>query len=309
MRILLITGDRERHLNTNFYDMFYELSKIAELTIWHAPGEIKEILNSLKLQPDFIFINEYGELAPKVTGLSSLSIPYGVLLHDLHHRIDLRKESLRRDNVQHIFSISRDKFFEWYPEFAEQFHWLPHPVNTDIFKDYQLAKDINYLIMGVVSVKGLYSLRYKMLMAMQNKPGFVFHEHPGYRRFTAEEKSRLFFGERYAREINRAKMFLTCGSKYNYSLSKYYEVLACNTLLLAPATQELYDLGFVPEENFVAVTESNFEEKAEYYLQHEEERLAIARQGYEMVRARHSAVQRAKEMVDIITGILGQQQS
>jgi spore maturation protein CgeB len=109
-------------------------------------------------------------------------------------------------------------------------------------------------------------------------------------------------------EINRAKIFFTCDSVYHYPVAKYFEVLACKTLLLAPASRELTDLGFIPGVNFVSIDESNFEEKAEYYLRHEEERLQIATKGYEMVHARHTTARRAAEFADILETILRQEQ-
>ncbi len=89
-----------------------------------------------------------------------------------------------------------------------------------------------------------------------------------------------------------------------YPVAKYFEVLACNTLLLAPYFEELDDLGFIPGVHFVEADEHNFEEKAHYYLNHEQERLKIALRGYEMVRARHSSPQRAAEVLAVIKQII-----
>ena len=81
-------------------------------------------------------------------------------------------------------------------------------------------------------------------------------------------------------------------------------MLACNTLLLATASKELFDLGFIPGEHFVPIDEDNFEEKAQYYLEHESERLKIAQQGYEMVREKHSTVKRAADFKEIINNMI-----
>ncbi len=126
--------------------------------------------------------------------------------------------------------------------------------------------------------------------------------HAGCRNF--EDDENAFVGEKYARELNRAKIFFTCDSKYQYPVPKYFEASACKTLLMASESKELKDLGFEPGINFVAIEEQNFEEKAKYYLHHEEERLKIARQGYEMVHSRHSTVKRAMEMAAIIENII-----
>jgi spore maturation protein CgeB len=105
-------------------------------------------------------------------------------------------------------------------------------------------------------------------------------------------------------EINRAKIFFTCDSIYKYPVNKYFEVLACKTLLLASDSPELYDLGFRSGDNFVAINKHDFLEKAEYYLRNDDERKRIANNGYMLVRKRHSTATRAKELTKMIIKIL-----
>ncbi len=306
MKLLVTSGDFKHHLTPNFHYLLEELSRLTDLTVWYQSGDIQDILSELGFVPDFIFINEYGETnSPKITGLSGLSIPFAAALHDLHYQIPERNRSLGQDKVQHIFSIGRDKFYEWYPNHTNRLCWLPHHVNTNIFKDYGLNKEIDYLMMGAVHPR-VYPLRYKILNRMKNVTGFIYHQHPGYRFFNHDDQA--YVHEKYAREINRAKIFLTCGSVWGYPLAKYYEVLACKTLLLAPVCSELGDLGFIPGVHYVDINEYNFMTKAEYYLQHEAQRMAIVQQGYEMVQTRHSTRKRAQELLDMIAGILKQYQ-
>ncbi|MEN6324664.1 MAG: glycosyltransferase [Syntrophomonas sp.] len=302
MKVLVTTGDFSHYLSPNFHYLLVELAKLVELTVWYEPGDIQEIIARLESPPDFIFINEFGETnTPKITGLGSLSIPFAVALHDLHYQIAERKEAINRLNVQHVFTLYRDSFYEWYPELAEKLHWLPHHANTDVFKDYGLPKNIDYLFMGAVH-QGVYPLRYRIQQKMKGKPGFVYHEHPGYRNY--DDSDDALVGRNYAREINRAKMFLTCNSRYRYTLAKYFEIMACNTLLLAPNSKELEDLGLIAGVHFVPINEADFEEKAEYYLHHEKQCLEIARQGYETVQQHHSTSRRAAQLVAMIEDIL-----
>ena len=68
--------------------------------------------------------------------------------------------------------------------------WFPHHVNTEVFKDYQLPKDIDLLLMGDVLPR-LYPLRNRILQVMKDKPGFVYHEHPGC--VTTQKKKERYF--------------------------------------------------------------------------------------------------------------------
>ncbi|MCL6547536.1 MAG: glycosyltransferase [Alicyclobacillus sp.] len=181
--------------------------------------------------------------------------------------------------------------------------WLPHWANTEVYRDYGLPKDIDLLLMGATT-GWVYPLRLRMLETLSGRAGFVHHPHPGYQRFSPAEREQVYIGERYAREINRAKIFLTCDSVFHYPLMKYFEVPACNTLLFAPGSREVEDLGFIPGQHFVAIDEHDFLDKIDYYLAHPDERDRIARQGCELVHARHSLAVRARELVHMIEDIL-----
>ncbi|MEN6325071.1 MAG: glycosyltransferase [Syntrophomonas sp.] len=307
MEILVTTGNFENYVSPDFHYLMIELGKISNLTIWYEPGNIHEILNHLLIKPDFILINEFGETnTPKITGLSSLTIPYGIYVYDIHYQIEARKQAIAQEKVRHVFSHYRDKFYLWFHDYAAKMRWLPQHANLEVFKDYGLPKDIDYLLMGAVGER-VYPLRYKIVETMKNRPNFVYHEHPGFKYFAQDDDA--YVGVKYAREINRAKLFLTCDSIYQYPIAKYFEVPACKTLLLAPFSKELADLGFIPGVNFVSIDEYDFLEKAEYYLNHETERSEIAEQGYQMVRSRHSTVKRATELLAMIEEIVRNEKS
>lgn len=304
MKLLVTTGNFESYLTPNFHNLLKELNKMVDLSVCYESGDISQIIKSCNKKPDFIFINEFGETnSPNITGLASLKIPFGVLLHDLHYNIQIRKELLSREKVKNIFTLYRDKFYEWYPEFWKLLKWLPHQVDTNTFRDYGLNKEIDCLMMGAIH-PWVYPLRYKVFNTMKDKDGFVYHNHPGYSNFTEEDKKTLFIGERYAREINRAKIFITCNSRYNYPLAKYFEALASKTLLLAPSTREIEDLGLLPGIHFVAINEDNYIKQIDYYLEHDKEREQIAEQGYELVHHKHSTKKRAEQLLEYIKDIL-----
>lgn len=303
LKLLFITCNFQKYTERNTYYLSQELSKICDLALWYKPGNINSILKRIPFEPDFILLNDLKETrCPTVTGLKDLKIPYGIIMHDIHYKMDKRKKFIHQNNVKFIFTIYKKAFKKRYSRYSGKVYWLPHFVNIAIFKDYGLEKKIDYLMMGKMA--DYYPLRVKMYRKMRNKDGFVYHAHPGYRNINESNTKNIFVGEYYAREINRAKMFLTCDSIFHYPLIKYYEVLACKTLLLAPSSQELKALGFIPGVNFVSVNKDNFLKKANYYLHHKEERLRIAQAGYKMVRDKHSCQIRAKQLIDMIHDIV-----
>ncbi|MGE5450203.1 MAG: glycosyltransferase [Methanomassiliicoccales archaeon] len=306
-KLLFITCDFQHYTERNTFYLTEELAKNFSLALWHWPGRINDILQQIPFKPDFILLNDMKETrCPDITGLAELIIPWGIIVHDLHYEVAERRKLMKQNRVRNIFSIYRDAFRQRFPEFASRMRWLPHFVNTELFKDYQLTKDHNWLMMGKIA--SYYPLRQKMYRTMKGKNGFVYYPHPGYRQISDDKEKGILVGERYAREIGRAKMFLTCDSIFHYPLIKYYEVLACKTLLLAPASRELRDLGFVPGIHFVAIDQSNFKRKAYYYLQHVKERQRIAEAGYRMVHNKHSAIIRANQLCKMIGDIIAEEQ-
>lgn len=301
LKLLFITRDFTKYVERNTHYLINELAKITNLSVWHEAGNIHNILKQMPTEPDFILLNDLKESrCPEISGLSTLNCPFGIIMHDLHYKVEKRKKFIEDNDVQHIFSIYRDPFLRKYPKYQDRLHWLPHFFNPEIFTDYGLPKAIDWLLMGEVAY--YYPLREKIVEQLSTRPEFVWHQHPGYRNINDGEK--VFVGVDYAKEINRSKIFLTCDSILHYPIIKYYEVLACNTLLLAPCPKELLDLGFIPGKHFVEINEHNFLEKAEYYLTHEEERKKIAEQGYNMVHQNHTTQIRASQLVEMIQTIL-----
>jgi len=301
MKLLVITSNPAQYGISSFDYLLHEVAQLVDIKIWTEAGDIKEILRDINFKPDFILINEFGEgYTPIISGLGQLLIPWGIYLSDLNYQINLRKKEIAELNIRHIFSRYRDKFYEWYPQFYDRLLWLPQQFNPSIFKDYGLKKDIDYLFMGWVEEKK-HPLRHKIIDALKDKPGFVSEVYQDCHNIWAEERHKMQQAPYYARQINRAKIFLTCDSVCRYPLATYYEVLACNCLLLAPWSREIEDLGFINGKHFIAINEyDNLAEKAEYYLHHDRERLAIARQGHDMVHSVHTTRIRATELVSLI---------
>lgn len=304
INLLLIAKDTSNYVDKNFYFLEQELAKSTNLTIWRNSGNISHIMKKISKKLDFILLlNDIGNrMFPVVKGLASINIPTGLIVNDVHRFKELRRRYIRKNNIRHIFSVVREKFYENYPEYIDKMEFHPHFVNTDIYKDYGLKKDINLLMMGAVNY--FYPLRQKILYSYKEDTNFVYHDHPGYRNFNMDEENQIYIGEKYAKEINRSKIFFTCPSILNYPVKKYFEVLACKSLLLAPTFKELEDLGFIPGTHFISIDENNFKEKAAYYLANEIERNKIVEQGYLFAHQTHSVKIRAQQLVHKIESIL-----
>ena len=296
INILYSTVNRSNHVIRYGEYFKRELLKRSDvnLHVIEEDGHLDDILKIVPFTPDFIFFDDFTK-NHTMSGLPYVKIPKGVLYWDLHRTQDEFRIFVWKNKIDLVFSFYRDTFADYFPEFADRFRWLPNHVNPEEFKDYGLKKEIDFLLMGAILQK-VYPLRAQIAREMAGIKGFVHHPHPGYRDLSTGEDE--FVGESYAREINRAKIFFTDDSVFKYPIAKYFEVPACNTLLLAPGSRELKDLGFVDGLTFVEINEHNYFAKAMYYLEHEDERLAIARRGCDMVRNNHATPIRARQFIN-----------
>lgn len=306
LNVLFIAVDTSQQLHRIYYYLEKELDRTVNLFIWRKSGHIEYILNLLPVKIDFIlYLNDIGrQIEPTIYGLSRIDIPTGLFVNDVHRFEKLRRNYISKHKISHLFTVSRDKFIKHYPEFSSKMEWFPHFVNTEIFRDYGIKKHINLLMIGAVNE--LYPLRQKIIKSYKGNPSFVYRKHPGYQTFNNHDEYQYFVGDNYVKELNRAKIVFTCPSVFYYPVIKYFEVLACKTLLLAPTFPELEDLGFIPGYHFVPINEDNFMDKATYFMENEAERQQIAEQGYQFIRKDHSVETRAKQLVRSIRNIIDQ---
>lgn len=300
-------------------DMIRALETYANVHYWYTDGHIKDILKTLAIQPDFIFHYDiawnYG-LAPKIEGFNEIDIPTGCFVIDLHWKPEERIKYIEDNRIDLIFSVSKHPFLNTFPQFKEKLRWIPWSINPKIMKDWGKKKDIDSLLMGLVYVdvknvnanerpkqippKGRYAFRDAVFNQLKSRQGFAFHPHQGHR---TQKSDLLIVNEEYAKEINRAKIFYTCGSRNKTGglpVLKFFEAPACKTLLLAETNKDIEELGFKDGENFVACTVDNIIEKTEYYLQHDHERNKITENGYQLIHSNHTNAHRAKQIVDHI---------
>lgn len=304
-------------------EMVKALENHADVYYWHEDGHIDDILKELKIKPDFIFhydIAWLNGLAPKIEGLGNTDIATGCFVIDLHWEPDKRIQYFEDNHIDLIFSATKHPFLKVFPQYEKKLRWLPWAINPAIMKDYHLKKEIDALLMGLVYVdsnnrgkhelpktippKDRYAFRDAVFRKMKDRDNFVFHPHPGHR---VKQTEQLMVNETYAKELNRSKIFFTCGSRSELggvAVLKFFEAPACNTLLLAETNKDIEDLGFVDGDNFVACTVENVMSKVDYYLANEQERKRISENGYQFIHKYHTNDHRAKQLIQKINRYL-----
>lgn len=296
------------------FETITAIESFAEVRYWHRDGSIQDILKILNFQPDFILQYDVAwgyAFSPMITGLNNIDIPKGCVVIDIHYFPYVRRQYFEDNKIDLIFSLTKSPFLKTFPEYREKMRWWPFSINSSIFKDWQLEKEIDFLLMGQVydregtspnktkTPKGRYPFREDVLEILRQVEGFAFHSHPGH-----DAPSSALLNEKYAQELNRSKIFFTCGGVFKYPVLKYFEAPACKTLLLAEPVQDILDLGFIDGHHFVACDKSNLKEKAFYYLENEKERHNITENGYKFIHENHTNEVRARQLVSYIEEFL-----
>ena len=110
-----------------------------------------------------------------------------------------------------------------------------------------------------------------------------------------------WFGD-YIKKINESKICVSSNVRFPRLSGKYYEILACGTFFLTTRPEDFAMLGFEDNKHLILYKDNfvNFEEKINYYLEHEKEREKIALEGMNFVRKYHNTVLRVKQFIDLI---------
>ncbi|PZE21135.1 glycosyltransferase [Paenibacillus xerothermodurans] len=307
------------------------LEKLAEVKYWYKDGNIHDILSELEFQPDFIYHYETAwrySMAPKITGLDTVNIPKGCFVNDLHYKPtaaqvrkygeESRTSYIDKNKIDLIFCPVKHSFFQVYPQYRDKHRWLPWSINPYVIKDWGLRKSIDYLLMGQFHYrgrkyrprrnppKGNYKFREVVFRKMQHANGFVYHPHPGH---SVRRTKGVMINARYARELNRSKIFFTCGGQWQCAVFKFFEAPGCKTLLLAEPNADVLELGFKDGVNFVACNEFNVEKKAQYYLKNVRERRRITNAGYAFIHKYHTNRVRARQFINYVEDFLRRKQA
>jgi spore maturation protein CgeB len=216
--------------------------------------------------------------------------------------------------LKHVEFLNRNKFtgafilypcaIPYYKKFGAkcELYPLPYAVDTSVFNDRGLEREYDVFCSGSFDAE-THPIRHALLDNQKK----------------LSRTMRIFLGighsldfEEYVRKLNQSKIFCfdnvnlriprldPTAPRLNFAIEKWVEAMACNMLALAPepsGAESLYHFedGF----NFVDVNLENFTDKIRYYLDHEDERLRIAKNGLDTILKYHTVEIRVGQMLDV----------
>jgi spore maturation protein CgeB len=313
MKILYLTKNYKTRCDSKDWYLQNQLAKIENVVFygpehpkfpflrrWDGPKIIQHVYANGN--PDVILVDHYWGVARRWKNLYKIEIPKVAIISDPHHKPLEKINFIRKNRIELALFVIKHSIKAFKDRIDCSVGWLPWSVDTSVFRDYGFKRKYDVTFLG--SVNPYYPLRQRILETLSKIPNINFFtkKHPG--QWGLNPRKHLI-REKYAKVITQSKILIFGTSILNYPVSKFFEGMACNTLVMAPMPLDGEDLHFHPGFNFVEINKENFVEKIKYYLRHENERQEIAKRGVETVKRYHTVEIRAKQLVDYLTNIIG----
>lgn len=318
LRILWLTIDRSMRV-TGHFDYFREaVSELAHVktifksTAPHLAGRFSKLAMQGAIQPkklvtrkladqgwDFVMIDAL--FAYMDDNLNYLKAPKAMVIEDNHDVVPAwQVKSGKNRGVEVLFHRGNESFHRFHPDARENYKciWLPFAVNTEMF--YPRGEERNGVLhVGTVNPKH-YPIRVELCKRLAVKDWFTRIKRPGE---TIEKTRKWPIREDYAEVISQAEIAVTCGSRWDAAVQKFFEIPACGTVLMSNWFKDLGLLGFENGKNMV-VYEEPLENQIEMMLQDKKRLKKIGQAGLDLMLERHTLKTRAKEFLVEISRII-----
>ena len=280
--------ENNHHVVTSGASMPLEVLKIWNLENMKAPILSQDIprtvardAQSIMAQmpkgfaPDFFLWVESGLDGPPA-GLEAISIPKAAYFIDTHLHLENHINVARQFDM--VFLAQR----EYIPAFKERgianVYWLPLGCDPEIHGKRETAKLYDIGFAG--SITQNHQRRAALLEKLQ-------------RRFNV--KIERVFLEEMAELYSASKIVFNNAIRNDLNM-RVFEALCSGSLLLTDDAEGLADF-FGDRRHLVVYKDANIEELAAYYLSHDEEREAIAKNGRDAVLKDHTYAHRAEQII------------
>jgi len=242
--------------------------------------------------------------------LHKVNLPKFCWINDFWHNSsdDWRKVLLGND-FSHILATyappfsALSAFSHYFPiDVLERIPCIPWPraINTARFNDYHEEKIYDVTMLGAQG--DFYPVRRKMLDLFIQSNIDVFYKQRPTNTFT--NKSNSLTGEKYARVVNKSKIFAGCSGKFRIPFIKMYEPLACKSVLMCNPPHGAQYIGLRPHKTFIPTTGDDCVEVATHYLNNEHLLEEIAERGHNYFLQHHTVETRALELKAMLDKLL-----
>ncbi|MCK4649153.1 glycosyltransferase [bacterium] len=213
---------------------------------------------------------------------SSFETPTAYWAIDSHLKFDKHIKKTRVQDYDFLFVAQKDYVPQYREKGCKNVYWLPLACDPEIHKRHNLSLKYDLCFVGGL---GPDSPRREIILNLQ-------------------KEFNMFVGQRYlhdmARIYSQSKMVFDKSLKGDLNM-RVFETLSCGRLLLTDRIDNGLEDLFIDKEHLVIYNDyEDLVGKARYYLEHPEERNAIARKGQEEVWKKHTYLHRARHLIETI---------
>ncbi|MHA1394310.1 MAG: glycosyltransferase [Promethearchaeota archaeon] len=262
------------------------INKIADVKWWGIGWNgynnnltVQQNIENLGISPDLVIA--YKPLEMK--NFKDIPFPKCLRYNEMFDKEWTIRE-IKKSGANVVICHHKNEMYFYKNYFKEnvKFFHIPHCAEKTIFKDYELPKIIDLLLVG--KIDRYYPLRQRFIKLLKKKKlnkkyKCEIYYHPGYKLNKAYNDNHIID---FAKTINSSKITLTCSSVLKYRLSKYVEIPMCGSALAA----DLPDQDYNEFKEFMIVLDNKMKdkeiiEKLIYYLEHDDVREKLIKKGLE----------------------------
>ena len=314
MKVLFLAENKENYKNGYYHQDYLSVVKenhdVTCYGRWHdgydPEDPLEAVFSKTGGQPELIVLgtswewDEHPEVfdSHPAIRLDRTDIPKVMFLNKEYKKLDQKLAYIAEGGIDLVFSAI-PSIVQNAPEGRAAFVHLPYAVNTDLFTDWGRPKNIDFAFTGNLHIDYT-DLRLRVRNELETP------DYQALKFYWAEWGSQgTPHGEPYAQMINQCKLFFSTPSALDIIGPRFYEVMACRTLLFCPESKG-YEGLFEPGVHCLTFNPdlSDFRDKLFRALENEAEREAIAARGYEHVRAHHSISARAEDFERALSEVL-----
>jgi spore maturation protein CgeB len=284
-------------------------SEILSRNFMNLMGEIA-VAKAVDFQPDLVLALAQAPLTPEaIQRLKALKVPVVFWFVEDYRTLPYWNEIA--SSYDHMFTLQEGEFHNSLrSKGVQNYYCLPQACFSDIHKHVETSHEENDLYRADISFMGAaYHNRvqsFPRLMDLDFKIwGTDWNLQSPLGRLVQNNNERLS-SEEIVKIYSRAKINLNLhSSTYHYGINpdgdfvnpRTFEIAACRGFQLVDSRKDLGKMFKVGEEIIAFDTLDQMREQIEYYLDNQEERDAIALNGYQRVLKEHTMEHRMQELL------------
>lgn len=293
MRALWLDRKPEESSSIHRHDLRNSLSKRCVLIYSLGPKDVEKVVKEQSI--DVVVVGQSIADYERWLKLDKVTVPKAMLCGDPATTMAQQVYFARKNKIDLALSTFKD----WIPVFEGKMgipvKWMPFSVNLNRILPLKESKKKDNDVLWSPELSAFYPIRLDMTEKKIFPHGSISSFKIGGRRLSYDD---------YLRKVIHSRMFVFDGTIWNYAVPKYYEGMACESLVVATKPKDAEALHFIPDRNFVDVNIDNYMDKIEYYLRETKERERIARRGYLTICKYHTSDIRAKELAMILNALI-----